>query len=59
MAKCKKVLKNEYIDNCTKKFSDALQDFLDRNPNIKIVHVINHDMFSVTIIYEQLIEVKK
>ena len=54
----KKVLKNAYIDNCSKRFTESMQDFLDRNPNIKIVYVINHDRFNVTVIYEEMIEVK-
>ena len=56
--KFKKVLRNKRIDTIEHGFTENLQRFLNDNPDIKIVSVITHEIYNVTIIYQELIEVK-
>lgn len=53
----KKVLKNKLIDN-SPSFTTNMRDFLDKHPDIKVIEVITHSPYHVTIIYQELIEVK-
>ena len=50
----KRVLKSEHITNYSN-FSLNLQNFLDENPDIKIIDTIVHKAYHVTIIYQELI----
>jgi len=50
----KKVIKQVHIDNQTN-FSNNLESFLNRNPDIKIITTILHKPYHITIIYEVLI----
>jgi hypothetical protein len=50
----KKVLRSICIDN-NSSFNDNLQSFLTNNPNIKILNIITHKPYHITIIYEVLV----
>ena len=47
----KKILKQVHITN-ENNFNNDLQNFLDTNPEVKIVNTIVHKPYHVTIIYE-------
>jgi hypothetical protein len=50
----KKVLKNVLIDNVPN-FTNNLRDFLNDHPDIKIIQIIKHQPYHITIIYELFI----
>ena len=52
----KKVLKQVHIDN-DYDFSRNLQIFLDANPDLKIIEIIVHKPYRITIIYQVLEEI--
>ena len=39
-------------------FTDNLQRFLDKNNGVKILHIIKHSPYNVTLIYEVKVEIK-
>ena len=52
-----RVFKQVHITNDSS-FSDNLNWFLEKHPNMKIEQTIVHKPYHVTIIYSELIEVK-
>lgn len=58
----KKILKNILISTKHNDYVADLQNFLDKvnnNPNLKIITYIQHQPFYTTIIYQELMEIKK
>ena len=53
----RKVLTNQHITN-DGNFSRNLESFLKANPDIKIIETIVHKPYHVTIIYQEMVEVK-
>lgn len=52
----KRVRKQVHIDN-VRNFTDNLQRFLDKNPDAKIEHILQHKAYHITIIYSELKEI--
>lgn len=51
MSELKKTLKTVRIGNL-RGFDNNLQSFLDDNPNVEIKHIIVHQPYDVSLIYE-------
>lgn len=49
---------NGQSNYCKNNFESNLDRFLNNNQSIKIIHIIQHSVYDITIIYEELIEIK-
>jgi hypothetical protein len=53
----KKEICQEHITNAGSSWTDNFKEFLKRNQGIKILHIIKHQPYQITIVYEKMVEI--